>query len=186
MRKTNKKGRKHFKNVYKKDSTIARVFIDMDGVLAMWRYATNMKDLFEPDYFFDLNVQIWARDILWKLYEKHKGEIEFYILSSVVMSPYAIPEKGAWLDIHFPIPPESRIWVKNGDNKAIYVPGGIKRNDILIDDYSLNLHRWERSGGTGLKLLNGSNGTKGTWDKNIVPEYANFEELEKTILKLIA
>ena len=34
---------------------------------------------------------------------------------------------------------------------------------VLLDDYSINLHEWERGNGRGIKLRNGVNGTTGTW-----------------------
>ena len=43
---------------------------------------------------------------------------------------------------------------------------GIKENDILVDDYSVNIHSCTKSGGASVKVLNGINNTSGKWSNN--------------------
>ena len=40
----------------------------------------------------------------------------------------------------------------------------LSRADILIDDHTPNLHRWEAAGGTGIKWLNQVNGNNGRFE----------------------
>lgn len=70
-------------------------------------------------------------------------------------------KKKAWLDKYLPeIPKERRIFCKCGDNKSDYVPKGVRINDYLLDDYTVNLRQWF---GTGIKFVNGINDTKGSF-----------------------
>ena len=70
-------------------------------------------------------------------------------------------EKEAWLDRYLPeIDTQHRIFVPCGSPKSAFVPEGIKKSDVLLDDYSQNLHEWK---GKGIKLMNGINGTRGSW-----------------------
>lgn len=181
----------------KKDVINARVFIDMDGVLAKWAPVDFYEQLFEKGRFDSLPVQQWVIDGLLgasqlfpKLRIKKNGEIqevnvEYYVLTSCVDSPYAIPEKSYWLDKEFNLPAHRRIYVKNGDNKADYVPGGVKPTDILIDDYSVNLHRWTKRGGQGIKLMNGDNGNYGTWMGKMIKRYSRPEDFFNIITETI-
>lgn len=147
-----------------------RIFVDMDGVLAEWKGCSEFKELFEEGYFIDLLPQDWVIEGIKNVIESMNDLVEVFVLSSVLPTKYAIPEKAAWLDKYINLPEENRIWVPNGDNKADHVPGGIQPTDILIDDYSLNLHRWVNSGGIGIKVLNGVNWKNKTWKGPVIPQ----------------
>ena len=54
-----------------------------------------------------------------------------------------------------------------GTDKKEVLKDGITADDYLLDDYTLNLNAWEPPGG-GIKLLNGINHTRGTWQKSMV------------------
>lgn len=158
-----------------------RIFFDMDGVLAKWTPVEIFEQLFEENWFKNLERQDWSikgliaiQDLLPRLLKDQDVEVDYYVLTACVDSPYAIPEKSEWLDKNFPV--ENRIYVDNGDNKAEYVHD-ISKYDILIDDYSHNLHRWEESGGTGIKLMNGVNGNYGTWTGPCIRENATTGEI---------
>lgn len=140
-----------------------RLFIDMDGTLAEFKVVDQIETLYEKGYFLNLNPHESVINGLKKFMENHP-EIEVYVLSSVLSdSAYALSEKQAWLDNYFPeIDAAHRIFSPCGERKADYVPGGIKETDMLLDDYSDNLHSWQPPG-VGIKLMNGINGTKGTW-----------------------
>lgn len=105
-----------------------------------------------------------------------KNDIDVYILSAYLSdSHYALDEKNAWLDKYLPeLPQEKRLFVPCGTDKSIVVPGHIKHDDYLLDDYTKNLSEWEPPA-RGIKLINGINHTNGTWQVSDVP--IAFEEI---------
>lgn len=136
-----------------------RIFVDMDGTLAEFRTAANPSDLYQKGFFLGLNPLtnvIEAVKILCK--ENH----EVYILSSVLKdSKFALDEKNRWLDAYLPeIPTERRLFPACGTSKKSVLQE-ISIHDVLLDDFSRNLHDWNP--GHAIKLINGINGTKGTW-----------------------
>lgn len=178
---------------YNTENNKPRLFVDMDGTLAEWRnividienyeeiYDVNEeinKLLTQPGYFYSLrphiNVVQAIRDII------KENNIEVYILSChipVNRKYFPLYEKNKWLDKYLPeIDEEHRIFVPDGEDKKRYVPNGVKKEDYLLDDYTNNLSKWEMSG-TGIKLLNDVNSSKGTWSGNQI----NFENDSKTI-----
>lgn len=141
-----------------------RLFIDMDGTLAVFTPVDTLETLYERGYYANLqpheNVIQGVRQFL-----QENEDTEVYIMSSVLAdSPYALDEKNAWLDKYLPeVEPGHRLFPPCGQSKADFVPEGIKETDYLLDDYSVNLHQWEAAGGCGVKLMNGINGSKGSW-----------------------
>ncbi len=144
---------------------ISRLFIDIDGTLAVFTPVEQMETLYEEGYFRNLKPHGNVIEGV-KFFMKTNPATEVYILSSVLAdSRYALEEKNAWADQYLPeIDRDRRIFPPCGENKADYVPGGISRADVLLDDYTDNLLNWKEQGGTGIKLMNGINGTKGRWD----------------------
>lgn len=161
--------RETFAEYQKKEKTMnqKRLFVDMDGTLAVFTPVDTLETLYEQGYYANLapheNVIQGVRQFL-----QENEDTEVYIMSSVLAdSPYALDEKNAWLDKYLPeIDQDHRIYPPCGQSKAEYVPEGIKETDFLLDDYSANLHQWESSGGCGIKLMNGINGSKGSWMGN--------------------
>ena len=138
-----------------------RLFIDMDGTLAEFHPVDTMETLYEQGYFAQLAPHENVVNGI-KTFMRENPDAEVFILSSVLTdSPYAQAEKNAWLDRYLPeIGMDNRIFVPCGSAKNEFVPGGVRENDALLDDYSKNLHEWP---GKALKLMNGINGTKGSF-----------------------
>ncbi len=132
------------------------IYCDMDGVLAKWDTRDKPEDTHKPGYFLAREEERKISDLLHIL---KKMGYEVSILSAVYTNGYAVKEKEAWLDQHglADIP---RVFIPYGGDKSDYVA---KTKNILIDDYSKNLHQWEKSGYVGIKYMNGINGSKGTW-----------------------
>ncbi len=119
-----------------------------------------MEDLYSEGYFLCLppvNSMVEAGRLLIQ-----DARYEVYILSAVLKdSKFALKEKNKWIDTYLPmIDPAHRIFTFCGDSKADGVPGGIAESDILLDDFSANLTQWSA---VAVKVLNGINGTKGSW-----------------------
>ena len=161
-----------------------RLFLDMDGTLAEWRAAAQFEDLYQKDYFFSLAPHQEVVDAV-KLLQEQMPELELFVLSAVLPdSEYAIPEKNAWLDKYCPfIAQKNRVFVHNGKSKRDSVPNGAGALDFLLDDYTKNLNEWGPS--PAIKLLNGVNGTKGTWKGAAASRFSAADELANAIRSII-
>ena len=140
-----------------------RLFVDMDGTLTKFiDQSKNPDALLQPGYFEALPPQQNVVDAVKLAVAQQKYEV--YILSAALDTPTAILEKDAWLDRYLPeVDGPHRLFVANGSVKSLCVPGGVRENDILLDDYSHNLHEWVEAGGLGIKVMNGINGQHGSW-----------------------
>lgn len=139
-----------------------RFFVDMDGVLAKWEDAS-LEEITSKNFFISRKPDLNVCEMLELLINRQDQEgIEVYILSSYLL-PISKVEKIEWNQKYTNIPLERQIYVPYGDDKAKALAsiGGIRDNDVLLDDFTWNLKRWS---GIAVKLYNGINGTHGTWD----------------------
>lgn len=141
---------------------MARYFIDMDGTLAKWNRVDYFERLYEEGYYKNLLPMNNVVEAVRKLIDE--GEDVYSLSAYLTDSKYALDEKNEWLNEHLPeIDHKHRIFVPYGADKSQFIENGINENDYLLDDYTQNLLQWEQSNGTGVKLLNDINHTKGTW-----------------------
>lgn len=148
-----------------------RLFVDMDGTLAVFRSVDTLEKLYEKDYFANLEPQMNVIDGIRHII-RNNPKIEVFVLSAVLSdSPYAVPEKNEWLDKYLPeVDAEHRLYPACGESKKEFLKGsygGVRSDDFLLDDYSKNLHEWEPPA-KGIKVMNGINGKNGTWTKDKV------------------
>lgn len=55
--------------------------------------------------------------------------------------------------------------------------------DVLIDDYNINLVRWESAGGRAIKYLNGINDA-GSWSGDVLdPDYMSLDDMLTRIIR---
>ena len=162
-----------------------RLFVDMDGTLAVFRPVRTLETLYEPGYFRNLEPIPNVLEAVKVIIREHP-EIEVKILSSVLSdSYYAEKEKNEWLDQYLPeIPKENRIFPRCGDDKKTAVPGGVRRTDYLMDYYTKNLLTWEPPA-IGIKLLNGINHTNGTWKGSCITSFRNPQSLAESIMAVM-
>ena len=140
-----------------------------------------MERLYEKGYFLDLPPIPNVVRAIQQLYEQHSCDI--YILSAVVDSPFAVPEKNEWLDRYLPeISKSRRLFIPCGENKAEYVPYGVRETDVLLDDYTKNLLAWPEK---GVKLLNGINHTNGRWRGDCLDASLNPDELLQQLVSCL-
>ncbi|MDO0824059.1 5' nucleotidase, NT5C type [Desulfosporosinus nitroreducens] len=162
-----------------------RLLIDMDGTLAVFTPVDELETLYEPGYFLNLkpinNVVQSIKEII-----KNNPDIEVNILSAYLPdSPYALEEKNAWLDQYLPeVDLEHRIFPPCGSDKKDYLPGGIRETDFLLDDYTHNLKLWQPPA-RGIKLLNGINYTRGTWEYDRIRYDKEPQELAEDIVNIM-
>lgn len=143
---------------------VPRLFVDMDGTLAAFCKVTALEELYERGYFSGLRPQENVVTAIRRL--ARDPSVQVYVLSAVLFdSHYALDEKNSWLDRYLPeLGREQRIFVPCGESKALYISSYLCPEDILLDDYTVNLEDWRMHGGTGVKLLNGINHTRRSWD----------------------
>jgi len=161
-----------------KEAGMVRVFFDMDGVLAEYKYV-EYEELLKEGYFLNLKPQEEVVSAIIKLAQN--PEFEVFTLSAVLPdNPYAAMEKKMWLDRY--VNPSLNnivpIFVEYGTDKSSAVPGGIRASDVLIDDYNVNLFAWAKDA-KAIKLLNGLNHKRGTW-KGLTAE-KNTESIIKAV-----
>ncbi len=177
-----------------------RLFVDMDGTLYEWRNIRLVLKEYEDvanvcekineiltrtGYYITLRPHIEVMDAIRQII--NEGEIEVFVMTCVLPdSEDASPrrEKHESLDRDLPeLDRAHRIFVPDGENKADYVPGGIRSNDFLLDDYTHNLSLWSESG-EGIKLLNAVNSSKNTWEGSAV-NYKQAADLLAMKLKAV-
>lgn len=166
--------------------TMKKFFYDMDGTLTEWREIADEKELYRKNYFLSLRPNEAVIESARKL--SAAGE-EVYILSCVLTdSRYAREEKESWLRKYVPFIPEERwIFVPYGESKPRYLTkrlgiAELTPGEVLIDDYSENLRDWSANNGLAVKVMNGRNGTKGTW-KGLRVEAENASDILRILLK---
>lgn len=139
----------------------------MDGTLAVFNNQIESEEvLYQQGYYRNLPPQQSVIDAVRIL--SHRKDIEIFVLSAVLPTPYAQPEKDAWLNDYLPeIDSAHRIYVPCGEDKGKYIGHTLGEDDLLLDDYSTNLHSWCPPG-SAVKLMNGINGNFRTWQGNRV------------------
>ena len=160
-----------------------RLFIDQDGTLTVFTPQASTAPLYEQGYFLNLKPHEKVVEAIRYIIRNHP-EIEVNLLSAYLDdSPYALPEKQAWMDKNLPeIDSEHRIFVPNGSDKKQFI-GGLRPDDYLMDDYTKNLLRWEP--GKGIKLLNAINHTRGTWQHDRIRYDRDPKDLANAILAVM-
>lgn len=164
-----------------------RLFVDMDGTLAVFRKIYNIETLYEKGYFINLKPMPNVIKAIRLTIQRYPG-IEVYILSSVLEdSLYALDEKNQWLNHFLPkVDMEHRLFVPYGVSKRQYVnetcEDKVNTNDFLLDDYTKNLLLWEPPG-KGIKLLNGMNHSRGTWQGDRISADRTAEEIADELQK---
>ena len=139
-----------------------RLFIDLDGTLAVYKKTATEDELYREGYFYNLPAQQNLIEAVKSLIRECSEWLEIYILGCFLPeSAYALEEKANWCQEKLPeIPMSNYIFVPCGKCKEAYVPGTVRKDDVLLDDYTANLLAWS---GKGVKCLNGINHTRKTW-----------------------
>lgn len=121
-----------------------RLFVDMDGTLAVFNPVVELETLYEQGYFLTLKPLDNVVQAVKSIIHNHP-DVEVNILSAYMTdSKYALSEKNTWLDNNLPeIDKQHRVFVPCGSDKKEYIKDGIRSNDYLLDDYTQNLTFWQ-------------------------------------------
>lgn len=147
------------------------LFIDMDGTVAEWNNQASLDEVSTAGYFRE-RIPMWT---VIRAIEMLKNKFNLIICSAALQDDHSVDDKKHWLSQYMPFVDL---------NQAIFVPYGtskykslekamesmdmsINDGDIFIDDFTKNLlDMRQMSGGKiiPVKLCNGINDTKKTWD----------------------
>ncbi len=151
------------------------IYIDMDGVLAVWDTTATPDDTKRKGYFLEREIEESVKDLIDSLVSI---EVPVCILSAV-WNAEAANEKDSWLNRYFGDNLQ-RIYVPYGDNKADYIVGGT--GNILIDDHTPNLIQWSEKSNKAIKFMNGINGNGGRWKGLKIDKNMTVSEMMQVIL----
>lgn len=121
----------------KEKSDKPRVFMDMDGTLAVWNTGKTMEEVFAPGYFRNLDP---IQNIV-KL-SKYLQEKGFEVFTCSKAWYHAIGDKFGWNREFVPwIDEDHMIFIPIDADKQRFIPD-FRESDILIDDYEPNLRNF--------------------------------------------
>jgi hypothetical protein len=162
-----------------------RLFVDLDGTLAIFKPVDTIETLYKKGYFLNLQPISNVVQAIKEIIHSHP-EIEVNTLSAYLSdSQYALDEKNQWLDNNIPeITQEHRLFVPCGTDKKDFIKDGVRNTDFLLDDYTENLALWEPPA-RGIKLLNGINSTHGTWVSDRLRFDKSPAELATNIVSIV-
>lgn len=161
------------------------IIFDLDGVLAEFREAASIEELFEEGYFLNLEP-IKSSIATIKLLLRTCPERVYIASSYLESSDYAYSEKLEWIEKIIPeMDLRQVLLIPSSLTKEEYLQaffGGISENDLLIDDYSENLKCFS---GIPVKFVNPINNKSGKAYKNKI-SYSDNPILNAFRLQLMA
>ncbi len=160
------------------NETVKTIYVDYDGVLAYFLKDSSLEEVAMPGYALKVPMVDTVCDaISMLLYDTSLDGYDIRVLSAVINDD-AKNDKLTMLTKRFGEGFANKaVFVKYGDSKASYAKGG----NILIDDFSYNLHQWQAYGGVGVKVYNDINGNHGTWHGYSVHSQAGAIVIYKTL-----
>ena len=161
------------------------IFVDLDGTLAWWIPSTTPEDLIAPGYFRMLPA--YSEMVENVRYLISVGYSVFALSACMPTLGDPVDEKNRWLDQYLPeIGKDYRLFCRCDQSKwqVAHTAAGDNKTLILLDDYSKNLHAWVEDSdgkGIGIKIMNGINGTQGTWQGAKISNTCSPKELQEII-----
>lgn len=130
------------------------IYVDMDGVVALWQATKTAEELFNPEnHYFRTVPPVDEYIRLVKALVDAGADV--CIISAADRG--TIKDKFDWLRENMPfIKPENIFFAPIGADKTEFIKGNADKS-ILIDDYKVNLKAWKEHGGMAIKALNGVN-----------------------------
>ena len=144
-----------------------KLFLDMDGTLAMFNSKKNALKRFDNEKGFFTSLKPFVNiDTINQLVDNNV--VEVFIISA---SPneQADFDKKQWINTYLPsVKPENICFCRLGQNKAQIIKEqlniDIDNNCYLLDDYTKNLIEWNNSNGIGIKRLTSlANNSRKIW-----------------------
>ena len=161
-----------------------KLYVDMDGTLSRFYDDENcLERMYEDGFFLRLAPFISVVQAVKKLIYENCCEV--YVLSCCPTEK-SKKEKEDWLKKYLPeIPANHQLFLNVGEDKAKAIGHLITKDDVLLDDYNVNLRSWKNAGGTSVKLVNNINhkGLNGPlWDGFLCYGEASVNEVVEEIM----
>lgn len=154
-----------------------RLFVDMDGVLAVFHKDKSLEEIMTPGYFENLEPMLNMIAALKIICDKYGDDV--CVLSSSFDE--SREEKKIWCKKFLPFIKEEQVsFVRYGTPKNDFIYP--EKDDFLLDDFTKNLLEWR---GTGIKFLNGINHTHRTWKGYVVNGESDPITLANAIIGII-
>ena len=155
------------------------LYIDFDGVLGIFDLSKSLEEVAAPGYSLTLPmIQNMCQAINLLRHDKEITKMYDLKLLSATINEQAEKDKTEVLKREFDEEFANKaVFVRYGNSKAPYAMG----KNVLLDDFSHNLHEWEQNGGIGIKVYNTINGNHGTWHGYSVHTISHAEIIYHTI-----
>lgn len=144
-----------------------KLFLDMDGTIAMFNSKRNALKRFDNEKGFFASLKPFVNiNVINEMIKK--GNVEIYVISASPNEQADI-DKMAWLNTYLPNLSQTNIcFCRLGQNKAKVIKDklniDIDNNCYLLDDYTKNLIEWNNSNGIGIKRLTSlANNSRKIW-----------------------
>lgn len=144
-----------------------KLFLDMDGTLAMFNSKKNALKRFDNEKGFFSSLKPFVNiDTINQLVDNNI--VDVFIISASPNEQADIDKK-QWIDTYLPsVKPENICFCRLGQNKAQIIKEqlniDIDNNCYLLDDYTKNLIEWNNSNGIGIKRLTSlANNSRKIW-----------------------
>lgn len=144
-----------------------KLFLDMDGTIAMFNSKRNALKRFDNEKGFFQTLKPFVNiNVINEMIKK--GNVEIYVISASPNGQADI-DKMVWLNTYLPNLSQTNIcFCRLGQNKAKVIKDklniDIDNNCYLLDDYTKNLIEWNNSNGIGIKRLTSlANNSRKIW-----------------------
>ena len=161
------------------------VFCDMDGCIARWNPKASIEETYEPGYFLHRRIDSRCAAMIRALRDEHNINVIFL---SAVYGEMQAKEKRDWLD-KYGYKNNVLITCPYGECKREFIkknfPEYISDVNILIDDFTQNLQRWQLEPEfIGVKYLNGINDTNKSWTGIRINTKVSYYDASDTIASI--
>lgn len=134
-----------------------RLFLDMDGTIAMFNSKRNALERFDKEKGFFSSLKPFVNVNVINEMIINNNNVEIFIISASPNEQADI-DKLTWLNTYLPnLSKENICFCRLGQNKAKVIKEqlniDIDNNCYLLDDYTKNLIEWNNSKGIGIKRL---------------------------------